>query len=179
MQLRATMPAKERQIRYDTSMKSRSKRNRKRPRGGIGCLVGDGESDDDSDEKSPSSSSLLRTEVVPLSRAFEIIIAGASRDEERREITCTNKNIVEHERRVRIIYPYPFTFATFAKARWVGKTVADIYHEEFGEERIYFVQLVYWFSTNLILSDRQLPKKLLRSCNQSRKNPSLGEEGKL
>ena len=121
-----------------TEMKSRPKRNRKRPRGGIGCLVGDGESDDNSDEISPSSSSVLRTEVVPLLRAFDVIIAGTSRDQERREIANTSRNIVEHERRVRIVYPYPFKFATFAKARWVGRTVADIYHEEFGEKRSVF-----------------------------------------
>ena len=100
--------------------------------------MGDGESDDNSDEISPSSSSVLRTEVVPLSRAFDIIIAGTSRDQERREIANTSRNIVEHERRVRIVYPYPFTFATFAKARWVGRTVADVYHEEFGEKRSVF-----------------------------------------
>ncbi|EED90051.1 predicted protein, partial [Thalassiosira pseudonana CCMP1335] len=32
----------------------------------------------------------------------------------------------------RIVHPYPFTFATFAKARWVGRTVVDVYNEEFG-----------------------------------------------
>ena len=123
--------------------------------------MGDGESDRD-DEMSPSSSLMLRTEVVPLSRAFDIIISGTSRDQERREITNTSRSIFEHERRVRIIYPYPFTFATFAKARWVGKTVADIYHEEFGEKRsVFCATLLFFRRVSLLIDDRQLPKKLL------------------
>ena len=37
------------------------------------------------------------------------------------------------KRRVRIVRPYPYTFATFAKARWVGRTVLDVYCSEFGK----------------------------------------------
>ena len=33
---------------------------------------------------------------------------------------------------IRVVKPYPFTFATFAKARWVGRTVLDVYSSEFG-----------------------------------------------
>ena len=55
-------------------MKSRSKRNRKRPRGGIGCLVGDG------CDLPSSKSALLRIETVPLSKAFDIIIANTDND---------------------------------------------------------------------------------------------------
>lgn len=98
-----------------------------RPRGGIGCLVGDGGEGRDRDDVSllQSSSSLLQVQVVPLSRAFDMI--------RRDGISSTAINgIIETERRIRIIYPYPFTFATFAKARWIGRTVVDIYHEEFG-----------------------------------------------
>jgi hypothetical protein len=113
-------------------MKSRPKRNRKRPRGGIGCLAKDGEGECNIDEIPQSSSSLIRAEIVPLSRAFDLIIAG----EVRSEVIRTNQDSVERERRVRIIYPYPFTFATFAKARWVGKTIADVYHDEFGEKNM-------------------------------------------
>ncbi len=122
--------------------------------------MGDGEIDEKSHDMSLPSSSILRTEVVPLSRAFDDIIASISYHEERREITNTSKNMVEHERRVRIIHPYPFTFATFAKARWVGKTVADIYHEEFGEKRSVFCA-TFLFFRHVSLDDRQLPKKLL------------------
>ena len=106
---------------------TRSKRNRKRPRVGIGCLVGDGGEGRDRDDVSllQSSSSFLQVQVVTLSRAFDII--------RRDGISSTaSSGIIETERRIRIIYPYPFTFATFAKARWIGRTVVDIYHEEFG-----------------------------------------------
>jgi 23S rRNA-/tRNA-specific pseudouridylate synthase len=33
---------------------------------------------------------------------------------------------------VRVVKPYPYTFATFAKARWLGRSVLDVYHSEFG-----------------------------------------------
>ncbi len=33
---------------------------------------------------------------------------------------------------IRVVKPYSFTFATFAKARWVGRTVLDVYSSEFG-----------------------------------------------
>ena len=128
-------------------MMSRSKRNRKRPRGGIGCLVadnGDGRGDDidgpDADVKS-----LLQIETVPLSRAFDIISETetatnpnpengdddqTANDDEQNPRHHMNNN---QRRRVRIIQPYPYTFATFAKARWIGRTVVDIYHDEFGK----------------------------------------------
>jgi hypothetical protein len=112
-------------------------------------LASDGEGNNSIDEMPPSPLSLLRVEIVPLSRAFDTIIAGTSSDDERNDVTRSNQDAVENERRVRIIYPYPFTFATFAKARWVGKTVADIYHEEFGEKRNVFLK-IYLVTTHLI-----------------------------
>lgn len=33
---------------------------------------------------------------------------------------------------VRIVKPYPYTYATYAKSRWIGRTVLDVYHTEFG-----------------------------------------------
>ena len=127
-------------------MKSRSKRNRKRPRGGIGCLVGDG-----SDALS-SKSALLRIETVPLSKAFDIIIgntdantsyttadkADVNDDRQQKKMSDNHRN-----KRVRIIYPYPFTFATFAKARWIGRTVVDVYHDEFGKRNVWIVYNIY------------------------------------
>ncbi|KAL7540192.1 hypothetical protein ACHAXR_012316 [Thalassiosira sp. AJA248-18] len=118
-------------------MKPRPKRNRKR-RGGIGCLVGDGESGDNNDAESPSSR--LRVEVVPLSKAFGIISDITQSDnrletsaaDAKDEHTNEDQRQMHDRRRVSIIHPYPYTFATFAKARWVGRTVVDIYHEEFG-----------------------------------------------
>ena len=31
---------------------------------------------------------------------------------------------------LREVQPYPYTFSTFAKARWIGRTVLDVYHRE-------------------------------------------------
>lgn len=44
-------------------------------------------------------------------------------------LELANKRLVG---RIRIVKPYPYTFATFAKARWIGRTVLDVYHTEFG-----------------------------------------------
>lgn len=93
-------------------MKPRSKRNRKRPRGGIGIVVGSpadmmdnqGGADDD-------ASAQVEIDILPLK------FPG---DE------------VETNKRIRVVRPYPFTFATFAKERWLGRTVLDIYDTEFG-----------------------------------------------
>ena len=59
---------------------SRSKRNRKRPRGGIGCLVADNGDDGRGDDVDghADAKSLLQIETVPLSRAFDIISEAAT-----------------------------------------------------------------------------------------------------
>jgi 23S rRNA-/tRNA-specific pseudouridylate synthase len=36
------------------------------------------------------------------------------------------------DRWIRIVPPYRYTFSTHAKARWIGRTVLDVYHSEFG-----------------------------------------------
>jgi hypothetical protein len=33
---------------------------------------------------------------------------------------------------LRTVEPYPYTFSTFAKLRWLGRTVLDVYCTEFG-----------------------------------------------
>lgn len=33
---------------------------------------------------------------------------------------------------IRMVEPYPYTFTSFAKARWVGRTALDVYSTEFG-----------------------------------------------
>ena len=35
-------------------------------------------------------------------------------------------------RAVRIVRPYPYTFSTFAKKRWEGKSILNVYEKEFG-----------------------------------------------
>jgi len=36
------------------------------------------------------------------------------------------------KRRIRVVQPYAFTFFTFAKARWSGRSLLDVYCDEFG-----------------------------------------------
>lgn len=91
-------------------MKPRSKRNRVRPsRGGIGILPGMRK---DKDSSTPDdNSSLVQIDVVPLK------LPGDTR---------------KTDRRIRVVRPYPFTFATFAKERWLGRSILDVYDTEFG-----------------------------------------------
>jgi len=122
-----------------STMKSRSKRNRKRPRGGIGCLMGDGKDNNDDED---INKSLLQIETIQLSTAFKIISDSSSSDAKQSndvlDANTTAKDISsddDHQRRrIRIIYPYPFSFATFAKQRWLGRSIVDIYNDEFGEK---------------------------------------------
>jgi 23S rRNA-/tRNA-specific pseudouridylate synthase len=44
-----------------------------------------------------------------------------------------------HER-IHVIRPYPFVFSTFAKARWIGKTVLDVFVTEFGSYPVLYYQ---------------------------------------
>ncbi|KAL7441854.1 hypothetical protein ACHAXM_008076 [Skeletonema potamos] len=99
-------------------MKNKIKHNRKRSRSGIGCLIAE-EEECNNDESSRSASSLLSVEVVPLSRALSLI-------------TQHNNLHCQDQTRVRIVHPYAYTFATFAKTRWLGRPLIDVYHDEFG-----------------------------------------------
>ena len=121
-----------------STMKSRSKRNRKRPRGGIGCLVGDGK---DNNKDEDANKSLLQIETIPLSTAFKLISDSSSSDAKQSNdildsnATAKDSSSDHHQRRrIRIIFPYPFTFATFAKQRWLGRSIVDIYNDEFGKK---------------------------------------------
>ena len=150
-------------------------------------MVGDGSGGDDAND----GSALLRTEVVQLSRAFEIITDTVAHDGdgdgdgERQsvpvnvnndDVHVSGKQIISRDmhsqRRVRIIHPYPFTFATFAKARWIGRTVVDIYHEEFGKRwdfdtyvhylLICLHQFTHWIiNFDFASNNRQLSSELL------------------
>lgn len=110
---------------------AKTKRNRKRSRGGVGCLIADEESNND--ESSRSTSYLLRVEDVPLSKAFSLIDSSATKSSKADTSTQRNKLLCsKDQRRVRIVHPYPYTFATFAKSRWLGRPLIDVYNDEFG-----------------------------------------------
>lgn len=75
-------------------MKPRSQRNRKKPRGGVGILTVEGATED--------QDSLVKVEILPLQ------FPGDD---------------TKTEKRIRVVRPYPFTFATFAKERYVGRSM--------------------------------------------------------
>jgi hypothetical protein len=49
-----------------------------------------------------------------------------------RRLEIDGKPITSSTGWLRTVEPYPYTFSTFAKARWLGRTVLDVYHTEFG-----------------------------------------------
>uniref|UniRef100_A0A7S2A4V6 Pseudouridine synthase RsuA/RluA-like domain-containing protein n=1 Tax=Ditylum brightwellii TaxID=49249 RepID=A0A7S2A4V6_9STRA len=103
-------------------MKPRSRRNRKRPRGG--GVLGLGDTDgglNNQDENVKEEEEHVKIEIVNLSDATRVLSDNVKMDVR-----------AWGGKRVRIVRPYPFAFATFAKARWVGRPVIDVYHEEFG-----------------------------------------------
>lgn len=53
---------------------------------------------------------------------------------------CSLDTLIRNDERcVRIVEPYPFTFVTYAKARWVGKALLHVFTEEFGSyPRVYY-----------------------------------------
>jgi hypothetical protein len=48
------------------------------------------------------------------------------------------------EQWIRVIHPYPYTFSSFAKQRWVGRTVLDIYVTEFASYPEVSSSLAIW-----------------------------------
>ena len=106
-------------------MKPRSKRNRKRPRGGVGLPFWE------NDTKEQHSIQIhLEPLVFPTTDLThnnksnpEAIISSP---------TPTSTTTSTQHKRLRIIQPYPFTFSTFCKARWIGKSLLDVYATEFG-----------------------------------------------
>lgn len=96
-------------------LKPRSKRNRKRARGGIGIHnIYDTERDVDGEDD--SSQYQVQIDIMPL------------------DIHYNDKKSYERkgEKRIRVVRPYPYTHATFAKARWIDRTLLDVYTTEFG-----------------------------------------------
>lgn len=56
---------------------------------------------------------------------------------------------------IRIVKPYPYTFATFAKARWNGRTVLDVYSSEFGSfPKSYYVSAIQ--QGRILVSDNKV-----------------------
>ena len=56
---------------------------------------------------------------------------------------------------LRTVEPYPYTFSSFAKARWIGRTVLDVYHTEFGSyPKSYYESAIN--QGRILVSDQQV-----------------------
>ena len=101
----------------------------------MGCLIAEEECNNEcnNDESARSNSSLLRIEDVPLSRIFSLIGTASNTNDTDTSIRTQHTNLsCRDQRRLRIVHPYPYTFATFAKARWLDRPLIDVYVDEFG-----------------------------------------------
>ena len=93
--------------RHLRNSKSQRKQNRKRRKGGgIDCL----------------DVSELGVDILPL-------VVDSATGEPVAAADVSSDDVVK---RIRLVRPYPFTFATFAKQRWIGRSILDVYHQEFG-----------------------------------------------
>ena len=83
---------------------------------------------------------------------------------------------------LRTVEPYPYTFSTFAKLRWLGRTVLDVYCTEFGsypKVRTCSDILARMSAVLLVLSNSNFFwSELLRKWNFSGPNPSLRPKGR-
>jgi len=111
-------------------MKPRSKRNRKRPRSQL-------------DEHSNDTVPMAETTVQPLVDAAGRPIPGVD-------------GASSSRLRLRIVHPYPYTFSSFAKARWVGRSVLDVYTREFGSYPASYYRTALQ-QGRILVSDQRVP----------------------
>ena len=86
-------------------------------------------------EDNPSSISHdhdVQVDILPLS-TVNALLTSSNRTIVDNDNSRDSRNHSINQQRVRIVRPYAYTFATFAKARWIDRTVLDVYCSEFGE----------------------------------------------
>ena len=93
-------------------MKPRSKRNRKRPR-----------EDDDG---------LVQYETTVIPYPVSVEDERNHHDEATQQQQQQEQHGTSSHPYIRTIQPYPYTYATFAKGRWLGRTLLDVYSTEYG-----------------------------------------------
>lgn len=156
-------------------IRDKAKSSRKRSRGGFSCLPGTERCGDTTLDGQLSQS--VQVDVVSLVDAFYLISGRSKFSDAGNENNSELQIRTIDKRRVRIVRPYPYRFGTFAKARWIGRTVLDVYHTEFGKctrllsnnlpESTLFplLFLIYLSGGRTSWLSRQLSQKLLRVCN--------------
>jgi 23S rRNA-/tRNA-specific pseudouridylate synthase len=56
---------------------------------------------------------------------------------------------------LRVVEPYPYSFSTYAKARWIGRTILDVYHTEFGSyPKSYYASAIH--QGRILVSDQKV-----------------------
>jgi 23S rRNA-/tRNA-specific pseudouridylate synthase len=63
---------------------------------------------------------------------------------------------------IRTVKPYPYTFSTYAKARWINRTVLDVYATEFGSyPRSYYESAIS--QGRILVSDKKVdPSQIIK-----------------
>lgn len=103
--------------------KPRPKRNRKRPRSQV-----HGSNDD----------LVIQSKVIPLTLngqpIFKGILSSSSSSDMCKSDDAEPSAAAAAQRSffVRVIEPYPYTFTSHAKSRWIGRTILNVYATEFG-----------------------------------------------
>ena len=101
--------------------KPRSKRNRKKIKGsGLGLGILNDKNNDKSNNKNEDGDdddlTQLNFHILPM-------IHPDDNNEQSRQ---------QCQHRIRLVEPYPYTYGTFAKRRWIGRSIFSIYCTEFG-----------------------------------------------
>eukprot|EP00532_Pseudo-nitzschia_australis_P001684 CAMPEP_0168179918 /NCGR_PEP_ID=MMETSP0139_2-20121125/10163_1 /TAXON_ID=44445 /ORGANISM="Pseudo-nitzschia australis, Strain 10249 10 AB" /LENGTH=622 /DNA_ID=CAMNT_0008099907 /DNA_START=21 /DNA_END=1889 /DNA_ORIENTATION=- len=72
-----------------------------------------------------------------------------------RRLELDGKPISAPQKWLRVIKPYPYTYSTFAKGRWEGRTILDVYCSEFGSyPRSYYETAIR--QGRILVSDKQV-----------------------
>ena len=72
-----------------------------------------------------------------------------------RRLELDGKPIPGTHKWLRLINPYPYTYTTFEKARWQGRTIIDVYSSEFGSfPKSYYETAIR--QGRILVSDKQV-----------------------
>jgi len=65
---------------------------------------------------------------------------------------------------IRVIRPYPYTFSSHAKSRWIGRTLLDVYSAEFGSfNAVYYNAAIQ--QGRILVSDQQVEPSYIIKAN--------------
>jgi 23S rRNA-/tRNA-specific pseudouridylate synthase len=115
-------------------MKPRSKRNRKRPRS----------------ELHTNDHLTVEATIVPLMTKQPPVISDDPLQPNK------NRGSGSSRKMIRVLQPYLYTYCSHAKARWIGRTVLDVYRTDFGSYPASYYQIAIE-QGRILVSDRRVP----------------------